>query len=279
MRCIAVMGASGANRYRRTLLIVGTMMVATGCAPTIKDLKTGRPFYHDWPVVGSKDSEVPPPYPNPVKIATTWSPDTLVQKGHTPTRGFGGRVYFYDEKSGAVPVEGTLVVHGFDDTETDADQGPGNVKRFEFTPQQFTRHFSQSDLGASYSVWIPWDAVGGPQRRISLVASFQTTSGKFVQGEPATILLPGANATPNVVDDPTMLSHQYQRHRRAIAAGQTSHGMTTTTIARGKTPWGKTSRGNQPFAPEMSVARTRPGGLQVRSASLRIPTRNAAGGR
>ena len=82
-------------------------------------------------------------------------------------RGFGGRFFFYDEKSRPVPVDGTLIVHGFDDT---ADTPEDRVKRFEFTPEQFTRHFSQTDLGASYSVWVPWDAIGGDQRRISLVA-------------------------------------------------------------------------------------------------------------
>ncbi len=76
---------------------------------------------------------------------------------------------------------------------TSQTEPEGSVKRFEFTPEQFTRHFSQTDLGASYSVWIPWDAIGGEQRRISLVASFKTVEGKLVQGIPATILLPGSS--------------------------------------------------------------------------------------
>jgi len=187
-------------------------------------------FLDRLPLPGRKKQNTPEPYPNPVKIAATWTPDTLVQIGRTPTRGFGGRVFFYDEKSRPVPVEGTLTVHGFDDVATKSD---GGVKRFEFTPEQFTRHFSQSDLGASYSVWIPWDAVGGEQRRISLVASFKTAEGKLIQGIPATILLPGSTAEAGEGEMIARLSPQYQRYLEATDAGSTrTSGLTTTTIPR-----------------------------------------------
>ena len=170
------------------------------------------------------------PYPKPAKMATTWTPDTLVQTGRVPTRGFGGRVFFYDQKSRAVPVEGTLTVHGFDDAGESQEQ---RVKRFEFTPEQFTRHFSQSDLGASYSIWIPWDAIGGEQRRISLVTSFRTAEGNTVQGVPATVLLPGASAESTEKSEIAKLSPQYQNYLEATRSGISSNaGLTTTTIAR-----------------------------------------------
>jgi hypothetical protein len=181
------------------------------------------------PWAAEKD-EAPEPYPNPVKIAATWTPDSLIQTGRTPTRGFGGRVFFYDEKSRPVPVEGTLIVHGFDDR---AETAAGRVKRFEFTPEQFTRHFSQSDLGASYSVWIPWDAVGGEQRQISLVASFKTIEGKAVQGIPATVVLPGRTETDADLDPLAKYSPQYRKYldaQHGVATRTT--GLTTTTIQR-----------------------------------------------
>lgn len=242
--------------------VIGTVCVSgsTGCNTTINEIKTGQPFYHDWPLVGRDKDDGPIPYPNPVKMATTWSPDTLVQHGRTPTRGFGGRIYFYDQKSNAVPVDGKLIVHGFDDTAGNQSDA-ANVKRYEFTPEQFTRHFSQSDLGASYSIWIPWDAVGGPQRRISLVASFETVGGKFVQGEPATILLPGANNESVAQTEEKLFSREYHRYRDALAAGGSSQGMTTTTIARGKS-----QRPGQRDEPEALVAGTRTG--QLRTGTL-----------
>jgi len=178
----------------------------------------------------SKKDATPEPYPNPVKIAATWTADTLVQSGRTPTRGFGGRVFFYDEKSRPVPVEGSLVVHGFDDSANEEKHG---VKRFEFTPEQFTRHFSQTDLGASYSIWIPWDAIGGEQKRISLVTSFKTKEGKLVQGIPATMVLPGVNHQTSEEKTAAKFSPEYLRYRDATQAGEArKSGLTTTTIQR-----------------------------------------------
>ena len=176
------------NVAAASLLIFGPV----GCASMSDKTASNNKSLLDRMPWSSSKNEVPEPYPNPVKLAATWTPDTLVQTGRTPTRGFGGRLFFYDEKSRPVPVDGSLIVHGFDDH---ADDPKNSVKRFEFTPEQFTRHFSQTDLGASYSVWIPWDAIGGDQRRISLVASFKTAEGKTVQGIPATIVLPGRTST------------------------------------------------------------------------------------
>jgi len=177
----------------------------------------------------SKD-KAPEPYPAPVKIAATWTPDTLVQSGHTPTRGFGGRLFFYDEKSRPVPVEGTLVVHGVDEA---AESKQDGVKRFEFTPEQFTKHFSHSDLGASYSVWLPWDAVGGDQKRISIVASFVNSEGRTIQCTPSVVVLPGRTQEPTEADALAKLSPQYREHLNALASanGPTS-GLMTTTIQR-----------------------------------------------
>jgi hypothetical protein len=158
------------------------VMTSTGCAGL------GQKSPKDWKMPWSKKDKPPEPYPNPVKMAATWTPDTLVQTGRTPTRGFGGRLFFYDEKTRAVPVEGDLTVHAFAES---TDGSVGEVKRYQFTAEQFTQHFSQSDLGASYSIWIPWDAVGGDQMRISLVPSFKAASGRLVQGETALVGLPG----------------------------------------------------------------------------------------
>ncbi len=219
-----------------TLTVIASVLfpAAIGCStlPSSDVTKDGSAFSRfSW--FNSDKEEVPEPYPNPAKLIATWTPDTLIQTGRTPTRGFGGRIYFYNEKSQAVPVEGTLVVHGFDENTSDPSQ---QVKRFAFTPEQFTQHFSRSDLGASYSVWIPWDAVGGDSRKISLVATFTTENGKTVQGVPTTVLLPG----PKVDREEQLadkLSPAFRRWQR-VAAGETPQpsGLTTTTIPRARRP-------------------------------------------
>ena len=216
-----------------SLLVSGAVGCVTGPDKNLLSRRandSGKTLLDRLPFTGKNKETQPEPYPNPAKMAATWTPDSVMQAGRTPTRGFGGRVFFYDEKSRPVPVEGTLVVHGFDDSSANPQ---ASVKRFEFTPEQFTRHFSQGDLGASYSIWIPWDAVGGPQRRISLVTSFKTVEGNMVQGVPATLMLPGKVAKETETSELARFSPQYQRYVDATQSGTSrATGLTTTTIQR-----------------------------------------------
>lgn len=134
------------------------------------------------------------PYQKPNKVAAIWTHDILAMSGKPPTRGFGGRLYFYNDKSQTIPVDGELVVHGYEEVriglslqteKTKAD------KTFMFTAEQFTEHFGSSDLGASYSIWIPWDAADGVQKEITLIPTFKGKDGTILQGEPAKLVLPG----------------------------------------------------------------------------------------
>ncbi|MCA9139507.1 MAG: hypothetical protein KDB00_22190 [Planctomycetales bacterium] len=228
------------NKRSSRALIVAVLaagsVTAGGCMSpaTQTDTQVAKFFsVPDWMTKApwSKSSDKPPtPYPNPVKLASTWTPDVLVQSGKTPTRGFGGRLFFFDEKTKAVPVEGTLTVHGF---ETNANGEESTIKPFKFTPEQFTQHYSQSDFGASYSIWIPWDAVGGDEKHISLVPTFRTTEGKIVQGSPTKIILPGRKKNKVEDETPTYLSSQYRGHQDAITGHATQpSGLVTTTIRR-----------------------------------------------
>lgn len=211
------------------LLVLLPILLLTGCAAWApQDTKKSKGALETktaskWKLPWSKKDDKPVPYPNPARMAVTWTPDTLVQSGRTPTRGFGGRLFFYDEKTRTVPVEGDLMIHAFAEN---PDGSIGEVKRYQFTAEQFTRHFSQSDLGASYSIWIPWDAVGGDQMKVSLVPSFKSTSGRVVQGETALVGLPGKRSEVEAIarkrPDPT---EQLMAERNSAVSG-----MTTTTI-------------------------------------------------
>jgi hypothetical protein len=146
-------------------------------------------------------------YAKPVRMVAVWSPAVLNSAGKKPTRGFGGRLYFYDAGNNAVPVEGQLVVYGYNDskpaTNGKAADGKTPDRKYAFTPEQFTQHFSPTDLGASYSVWIPWDEVGGPQVDVSLVPIFTAASGQLVVGQSSRNLLPG----PTTENTPTKIEH------------------------------------------------------------------------
>jgi hypothetical protein len=126
----------------------------------------------------------------PVKMAVIWSPAVYNEPGKTPTRGFGGRIYFYDINNRPIPVEGQLVVYAYNDSLPTTD-GKSADRKFAFTPEQFTTHYNPTELGAAYSVWIPWDEAGKPQVELSLVPVFTASSGQLVIGQLSSNLLPG----------------------------------------------------------------------------------------
>jgi len=95
----------------------------------------------------------------PVKVVAMWK-DTILYRADQPqpVRGFGGRLMFYGEKSEKpVKVEGTLTVYAFDETHSKKED-PRPTRKYVFTAEQFALHYSKSDIGHSYSVWLPWDA-------------------------------------------------------------------------------------------------------------------------
>lgn len=175
-------------------ILLGTCLILCGgCAsfPKSEKMSLKNPF--------SKKEKEPEPYPTPVKLAATWAPDTLSTAGKRPTRGFGGRLFFYDQKSRPVPVEGDLTVTAY--VPSDNPTEPTKVKRFGFTKEQLTKHYSQSDLGASYSIWIPWDVDGGNVQMITMVPSFKSEQMNVpIQGSATAVMLPGTTPNAEEVD-------------------------------------------------------------------------------
>lgn len=137
----------------------------------------------------------PPAVGTPARIVAIWSHDVLNTPGELGTAGFGGRIYFYDDKNQAIPVDGALTIHGYDDTDGPETHGKYPDKTFVFTKDQLKHHYGESELGCSYSIWIPWQAVGGDQRKVSLVPSFKTNSGTLLVGHQTQNLLPGNRPT------------------------------------------------------------------------------------
>lgn len=135
----------------------------------------------------------------PMKVVAVWT-DTVLTEGMRPsTRGFGGRLMFYDAEGGKpIKVKGSLTVYAFDETGRDIEQTKPD-RKYVFTSEQFEKHYSKSSLGHSYSVWLPWDAAGGPLKEISLLVRFTPDNGPVVIGEAAKQHLPGVR----VGGDPT----------------------------------------------------------------------------
>src|SRR5262245_43738609 len=170
------------------LLTTLALLTAPGCQSLMPDWSKYS-FGFNTPRVQESKFAVP------ARMAVLWSPAVLNQAGQTPTRGFGGRVYFYDSKNTPITVEGQLVVYAYNNDKPNQDSKVPD-RKFAFTPEQFTKHYTPTELGASYSIWIPWDAVGGVQTEISLVPVFNSSSGALVMGQPSRNLLPGSSTAP-----------------------------------------------------------------------------------
>ena len=128
----------------------------------------------------------------PTKMVAIWSESVVFSSTKKPTRGLGGRIYFYNERHQTIPAEGELIVYAFDDNQENEDAAK---RKYIFSPEQFAGHFSQSDFGPSYSVWIPWDDVGNAQQPISVVPMFKTKKGQMLVGDYARNLLNGKKKT------------------------------------------------------------------------------------
>jgi hypothetical protein len=178
------------------LAMLGAMTVS-GCASFTETDPKKKKKDKSWYSFKKKEYQVPQ------AVNVTWAYDLLTVPGKPATRGFGGRFYFYNEKTQAIPVDGELMVYGFDDTRGSSDSMDLNqaTKRFKFTADQLTSHFSEGQLGASYSVWIPWDTAPGDQKKIMLIPTFIAKDGKLVRGAAATLNLPGK---PRMSDSDTI---------------------------------------------------------------------------
>ena len=139
----------------------------------------------------------------PDRILPIWTDTIMHQPGKPGIRGFGGRVYFYaGEESQAVEVDGGLVVYVFDSDKMDP-HSPSPEKKYVFTPEHMKNHMSEAPLGKSYSIWLPWDEVGGESRSLTLVARFEGAKGGVVLSQPAVKFLPGVMKKENIAKTPT----------------------------------------------------------------------------
>jgi hypothetical protein len=124
-------------------------------------------------------------------MMAVWS-DTILHQPRKPgVRGFGGRIYFYrGQQPEPIKVDGGLVVYAFD-SDSPRSSSTKPEKKYVFTADQFAEHMSHTEMGPSYSVWLPWDQIGGPNRKLSLIARFEGRQGGVVLSKPSSKLLPG----------------------------------------------------------------------------------------
>lgn len=227
----------------------------TGC----QSLSLPKKF--PWSKEQVKESE----YPTPQRVVALWTEDVMTPQGESPVRGFGARLYFYNEKNQAIPVEGQLVVYGYDDSRNDVSTRAPD-RKYVFTAEQFAQHYSKSDLGASYSVWIPWDQVGGLRKEVSLIPVLTTSSGKIVVGPQVVSVLSGkAPEGEGVARDE---SRKKQRQNPSPDVRSVAHW--EQRAQGGGANAGDDPEGNNPevAAPESMPKKTK----QLKSSTIFLPT-------
>jgi len=178
------------NRLQSTRLVLWFASViaaagATGCSvPKASDFKPSKLFS-----LGDDDE---PRKGKPVRMVGTWTDTVLSQPGQKSQRGFGGRILFYGAKEEKpILVDGQLVVYAFDEAGRKVtDNRP--TRRYVFPADQMPLHMSKSELGASYSFWLPWDDAGGPQTEVSLICRFEPKGGAVITSEQTRHRLPGS---------------------------------------------------------------------------------------
>jgi hypothetical protein len=163
------------------MLAIGLFSAIMGCQNL--DMKKAIPF------ISSTDETDP----RPVKLVATWKDTSLFRGGSSPSRGFGGRLYFYNQENEPIKVDGQLVVYAFED-KPGRDDSAQPDRKFVITPEHFVTHFSAGSVGTSYSVWLPWDAVGGAEKKINLIPAFLSRDGQVIVGNEGRQLLPDGKA-------------------------------------------------------------------------------------
>lgn len=198
-----------------TMAFVASLIVSGGCrtmefaGPNWINQKERPRLKFDLPFQKKKEET----FGTPQKMAVIWK-DTTLQTANNPTvRGFGGRVFFYDDENQPIKVDGEMVIYGFksDSGSTKAD------KKFVFRREQLNEHYGETDMGHSYSFWIPWDKLGGNRTSVTLIPAFKSADGKLVKGGQTINVLPGPEPKA-----PELKTSSYNGHEIALASGSDS---------------------------------------------------------
>ncbi len=163
------------------LVLIATVLVA-GCStfkptmPTMPSIFKGKDRESKTAVDGQEEIK----YGQPQKMLAVWKDSVRSEIGKPPMRGFGGRIFLYDQSGVPIRAKGELVIYGFDDSVKDR-QGSKADQKLVFDNATLQRRYSKSGLGDSYSIWIDWDEVGGPDKSVTLIPFFRTPEGEIVK--------------------------------------------------------------------------------------------------
>ena len=129
----------------------------------------------------------------PVRMAILWKETVLQSQSKNAKRGFVGRIYFYNSNDELVQVDGELNVYMYDDTTN--SQGEIPDRKFVFPADKFHTHYNPSEIGHSYSIWVPCANYGDVRKSISLVPKFTSRNNRFIMAKATRLTLSGRSRT------------------------------------------------------------------------------------
>ncbi|MEZ6092818.1 MAG: hypothetical protein R3C03_01075 [Pirellulaceae bacterium] len=129
----------------------------------------------------------------PAHFVAVWKEGVLRAPDGGYARGFGGRFYFYNQENEPIKVDGDVYIYGFDDSFEGIELKTPDQK-YVFHQEDLQGHYSETDLGHSYSFWIPWDQEHNVNKRVSLVPVFKSSTGAVINSDKSIVSLPGSKS-------------------------------------------------------------------------------------
>ena len=128
------------------------------------------------------------------RVQAFWTDTVLQDNGQPIARGFAGRVHLYNRSSEeSVQATGTITIFTFDDDRK--TKKPQYTWQFDET--QIVKIQKKTDLGWSYSFWIPWDSGSAPQN-CSVVVRYTSPKGRHIISPSARVRLPALPGNPDL---------------------------------------------------------------------------------
>lgn len=168
-----------------------------------------------------------------VQIVCLWQQaDGRAPEGF-PCQGFSGQILFLSSKHGTpVQVEGDVRIYLFDDHGTEEEQTLP-LRQFDFDAGSWTVHLTQTSLGPSYSVFVPYVRRGVKDANCALRVRLKPKKGPVVFSDLSNMPLNG-NRKPVRGEEAKPISEEENDEIAAEAmAGSLRR---TTTISMGSKP-------------------------------------------
>lgn len=174
---------------------------------------------------------------NPVvRCVCLWQPADGTWEG-SPTRGFGGQVFFLDRKTARpVAVTGDVRIHVFDDFGPRENHGKA-VHTFDFTKGAWNAFLVKTQFGPAYNVFIPYTRDGHHKTECALRVRLAGEEMPTIFSDMSYVKLEGADRDDSAKSVAgTKPSLQPKETRRAEAIGQISRKDGVTTTSANKVP-------------------------------------------